>query len=192
MVRPGAEHEALIIVTSTATTTASADPSWFRDAMANVASTVTVITALDGDQPRGATVSAFMSLSLHPPMVLVALARTSNVLAAIQAAGTFGVNVLGSDQADLAARFAYLASDQKFAGLDWTLTGGLPRLPAVPGWVACDVARIVAGGDHLIVLGAVRDADTVASRAPLTYHQRTFGTHLPASTGPDSLFDLWT
>jgi flavin reductase (DIM6/NTAB) family NADH-FMN oxidoreductase RutF len=180
-------------MTSTVTggPTASADSSWFRDAMANVASTVTVITALDDDQPRGATVSAFMSLSLDPPMVLVALARTSSVLGAIQASGAFGVNVLGADQAHLAARFAYLASDQKFTGLDWTLDGALPRLPGVPGWVACEVAEIVDGGDHVIVLGAVRDADT-AARAPLTYHRRTFGTHTPATGGPVPMFDLWT
>jgi flavin reductase (DIM6/NTAB) family NADH-FMN oxidoreductase RutF len=180
-------------MTSTVTgdLTTSADPSWFRDAMANVASTVTVITALGEGQPRGATVSAFMSLSLDPPMVLVALARTSSVLAAIHASGAFGVNVLGSDQAHLAARFAYLAGDEKFTGLDWTLAGGLPRLPGVPGWLACEVAEIVEGGDHLIVLGTVRDADT-ASRAPLTYHRRTFGTHTPATGGPVPLFDLWT
>ncbi len=47
----------------------------FRDVMAGVCTPVTVVTALDGDRPHGTTVSAFASLSMAPPMVLVALDR---------------------------------------------------------------------------------------------------------------------
>lgn len=47
----------------------------FRDAMATVCTTVSVVTALDSDEPFGTTVSAFTSLSLQPLMVLVALDR---------------------------------------------------------------------------------------------------------------------
>lgn len=43
----------------------------FRDAMAAVCTPVAVVTAMDGDRPHGTTVSAFASLSMSPPSVLV-------------------------------------------------------------------------------------------------------------------------
>ena len=51
--------------------------------------------------------SAFASLSLTPPMVLVALDRGSDLLALVRTSGRFGVNVLGSTQSALALTFAY-------------------------------------------------------------------------------------
>lgn len=78
----------------------------FRHVMAGVCTPVSVVTALDGDRPHGTTVSAFASLSMEPPMVLVALDRKSDLLALVRGSGLFGVNVLGSEQSALATRFA--------------------------------------------------------------------------------------
>jgi len=147
----------------------------FRAVMAEVCTPVSVITAMDGQRPHGTTVSAFMSLSLEPPMVLVALASDSDLLRLVRATGRFGVNVLGRHQADLAQNFARKGAD-KFDHAEWSLAGGVPRLTGVPGWLACRLADLVPGGDHLVALGAVVDAGT-ADGAPLTYHQRRFGTH---------------
>jgi flavin reductase (DIM6/NTAB) family NADH-FMN oxidoreductase RutF len=90
----------------------------------------------------------------------------------------FGLNVLGHGQAQLAAAFAR-KGDDKFAGVPWTEDGGAPRLDGSPGWLACTVAQLVDGGDHVVVLGDVWSA-VRADGAPLTYHARTFGTHLAA------------
>lgn len=163
----------------------------FRDAMANVASTVTVVTSIVGAQPQGATVSAFMSLSLDPPMVVVALARISSVLETIRAARVFGVNVLGSSQADVATRFARGLSADKFAQVAWHVDAGVPRIAGAPGWLVCSVVDLVDAGDHTMVCGAVDGADTKSLGAPLTYHRRTFGTHLSLGE-PAPFFDLWT
>ena len=150
----------------------------FRDVMAGVATPVSVVTALTEGRPHGTTVSAFASLSMSPPMVLVALDRGSALLGRLTVGQPFGVNVLGHDQAPLAAAFAR-KGDDKFAGVPWTEDGGAPRLTGSPGWLACTVARLVDGGDHVVVLGDVRSADR-AHGAPLTYHARTFGTHVAA------------
>jgi len=147
----------------------------FRDVMAGVCTPVTVVTALDGDRPHGTTVSAFASLSLHPPMVLVALDRGSDLLSVVRVRGRFGVNILGHGQHDLALRFARKGLD-KFDGVGWSLSSGAPRITGAPGWVACTVADLVDGGDHVVVLGHVVEADR-ADSPPLTYHRRTFGTH---------------
>lgn len=97
----------------------------FRDAMAGVCTAVSVVTAMDGERPHGTTVSAFASLSMAPPMVLVALDRGSELLALVRAEGRFGLNVLGADQASCAARFARKGQD-KFA----VRAGPIPVQPA--------------------------------------------------------------
>jgi flavin reductase (DIM6/NTAB) family NADH-FMN oxidoreductase RutF len=86
------------------------------------------------------------------------------------------------DQSDLALAFARKGGSSKFDGVRWDVDGGLPRLPGAPGWLGCDVATLVDGGDHVVVLGAVVDAVPAAGR-PLTYHGRVFGTHAALEHG---------
>jgi flavin reductase (DIM6/NTAB) family NADH-FMN oxidoreductase RutF len=156
------------------------DPAAFRTVMGEVCTAVTVVTAMDGSRPHGTTVSAFSSLSLDPPLVLVSLDRGSQLLAVIGAAGRFGVNVLSGDQSALAARFATRGSG-KFDGVAWHSDWASPRLEGVAGFLDCEVTATLDGGDHVIVQGLVRGAQVVAqqSQPPLTYHRRTFGTHVP-------------
>ena len=149
----------------------------FKDAMSSLCSPVTVVTAMNEDTPYGATVSAFGSLSLTPPMVTVALDRRSRVLAAVTATGRMGVNILGENDQELALTFATGGID-RFAQVPWRTQAHLPRLTHVPGWLQCDVARIVGGGDHVIVLGHVVAVEQRAAET-LAYRNRRFGTHTP-------------
>ncbi len=151
------------------------DDQDFRDVMAGVCAPVTIVTTAEEGQPHGATVSAFASLSLRPPMVTVALDNASQLLARIERTGRFAVNVLGRAQDELAMLFARRAVD-RFAETDWHLDHGLPRLLAAPGWIVCELARSVEGGDHRLLLGTVTHAVSTPA-APLVYSHRTFGTH---------------
>lgn len=154
------------------------DEATFRELMTRVCSPVAVVTTLTADgRPYGTTVSAFMSLSLRPPMVIIALGSESELLAHARAAGRIGVNVLRHDAARTALAFARARAD-KFGTADWILENGLPRLRQTCGWLACDVASIVPGGDHLLLLSQVISAQ-MTDDPPLTYARRTFGTHLP-------------
>jgi flavin reductase (DIM6/NTAB) family NADH-FMN oxidoreductase RutF len=147
----------------------------FREVMAAVATPVSVVTTAGDGRPHGTTVSAFASLSMTPPMVLVSLDRGSDLLALVRRSGRFGLNVLGAHQTALALAFAKKGTD-KFAGVVWDEEDGLPRLSGAVGWLSCDVTDLVDGGDHVVVLGAVRAAETAEGK-PLTYHARVFGTH---------------
>ncbi|MFI5887110.1 flavin reductase family protein [Streptomyces sp. NPDC051554] len=148
--------------------------------MARVAASVAVVTAIDGDGPHGTTVSAFMSLSMSPPMVLVSLDRNSQLLEIVRNTGRFGVNVLSSDQGEFGNVFARKGRD-KFAGIGWSADHGVPRLPCTAGWVACATTSLLPAGDHELALGLVLDAESDPTLRPLTYHLRTFGTHVPAA-----------
>jgi flavin reductase (DIM6/NTAB) family NADH-FMN oxidoreductase RutF len=151
------------------------DPDTFRAVMATVCTPVSVVTTMAGDRPHGSTVSAFASLSLNPPMVLVSLDLGSDLLRHIRSNRAFGLNVLHTGQAALAAAFAR-KGDDKFDGVAWVREEGVPRLEGCAGWLACTVTQLVPGGDHVVVFGRVVGAGHEAA-PPLTYHQRRFGTH---------------
>ena len=148
----------------------------FKDVMAHVATPVAVVTSMDGGLPFGTTVSAFTSLSMTPPMVLVSLDRGSETLELITASKKFGLNVLGSDQQGTALKFAKKGGIGKFHGVRWDVDHELPRITGAAGWIACHGAQFVDGGDHVVVLGNVVAAENNYSE-PLTYHRRVFGTH---------------
>lgn len=151
----------------------------FSDAMSRVCSPVAVVTTID-QSPHGTTVSAFASLSLNPPMVLVALDHQSELLARITRTSRFGLNVLSSEQAPLARRFAKKGPDS-FDGLTWYDEAGCPRIEGAAVWLCCRVADLVEGGDHRVALAEVVRLHVTETK-PLVYHARAFGTHAPVET----------
>jgi flavin reductase (DIM6/NTAB) family NADH-FMN oxidoreductase RutF len=146
----------------------------FKDALAAVVGPVCVVTTTHEGRPHGTTVSAFCSQSLSPPLVLISLDRSSTLLQLIRKSGRFGVNVLGVGQDHLATRFAAKGCD-KFRGIGWTADSELPRLSETACWLACDVHLMLAGGDHVAVIGLVLGAAR-AARSPLCYRERRFLT----------------
>lgn len=152
--------------------------STFRDAMARVAAPVTVITTTVDGVPTGTTVSAFSSLSISPPMVLLALDNRGGMIGRVRASGRIGVNVLGEDQAELALRFARNDLPDRFSGLVWHDDHGLPRLDGAVAWLRCDELSFEPGGDHTIILGTVAAA-SFQGDASLAYHMRQFQALVP-------------
>jgi flavin reductase (DIM6/NTAB) family NADH-FMN oxidoreductase RutF len=148
---------------------------FFRDAMSRVAAPVTVVTTMVGSTPFGTTVSSFSSLSMHPPLVMFALDRRSQLLAALRANRHLGVNVLEHRQHEVAAAFSRRQAD-RFSDSGWYASAGLPRLPGITAWLECRGDRFIEAGDHEIVVASVINVETFAG-LPLMYAQRTFGTH---------------
>jgi flavin reductase (DIM6/NTAB) family NADH-FMN oxidoreductase RutF len=148
----------------------------FRSVISQLARAVSVVTcALDG-QPYGATVSAFESLSIDPPMMLVSLNRHSTLLHTIVQARRFRVNVLSAGQQEIAERFASNLSPERFIGRGWKYDDGLPLLFDAQAWITCALGEVLEGGDHGILLGYVKDA-AAQSRAPLLHCARTYGSY---------------
>lgn len=151
------------------------DQQAFKDAMSQLAAAVAIVTTGTDDAPHGTTVSAFMSLSLEPPMVLVSLDKRSSLLAQLGVGAPIGINVLSTEQNALARRFASKGID-RFAGVEWAVADGAPKLVGDHTWVAGTVGRIIEAGDHFLVLVDVH-ATEVNTNCPLLYWQREFGTH---------------
>jgi len=147
-----------------------------REAMGNVAAAVAVVTTVDEGGPHGTTVSAFMSLSLDPPMVAVSLDRASTLLSKLEVGSPVAVNVLAAHHDQVALRFA-TKSEDTFDGIAWRIEHGAPALLDRHAGIAGQVASLIAGGDHVLVLVDVIAAEASSAPVPLTYWRRTFGTH---------------
>ncbi|MCA0374978.1 MAG: flavin reductase family protein [Gemmatimonadetes bacterium] len=147
------------------------DPDLFRAVLGRFASGVTVVTALDATgQPHGMTVSAFASLSLEPPLVLICIGTDATMAPVLATASTFTVNILADGQEALSRRFAG-THDDRFAGVGHkTGTLGDPVLDDVLAWLACRVVERHPAGDHVILIGAVEDS-AARDGKPLLYYR---------------------
>jgi 3-hydroxy-9,10-secoandrosta-1,3,5(10)-triene-9,17-dione monooxygenase reductase component len=122
---------------------------------------VTVVSASGPDGPAGATANAVCSLSIEPMLMLACLDRGSRTLLAVQAANSFGVSVLHAGQEEIARSFATKAPvAEKWTGVAWSERGGIPAIDDALVWIACELRDVIAGGDHVIVTGEVRDLAT--------------------------------
>lgn len=154
----------------------SLDPRSFRQALGAFASGVTVITAIDpaSGAPVGVTVSAFASLSLQPPLVLFCLGRDGSCLAAIEAAGRCGINILAEPQRDLSNRFAGPVG-ARWTDQSWSpLPGGAPALPGCLVTLDCRLVRTEPGGDHLIFIVEVEGIHPGGGERPLLHHRGAY------------------
>ncbi len=140
-----------------------------RHLMRDVAQPVVVVTGLDAEgRPRGMTVSSFTSVSLDPPLVLFCTARTSTTWTALAPVGAFAVNVLGHDQAALAARFARPGSGFP-PGARPPTPGAVPVLPEARRFARCTVRATYPAGDHDVVVAAVEELSGRPCERPLAY-----------------------
>src|SRR5271157_1048392 len=111
---------------------------------------VTVVTTHTKQGPRGLTVSSFISVSLHPALVLVSLARDSDIHESFANAKAFAVNFLAVEQESVSERFAGRVDDkERFDGIGFHRgTTGSPIIDGARAAIECTVWRIYDGGDH--------------------------------------------
>lgn len=144
-------------------------PTKLRSVLGHFATGLTVITATTADGPAGFTCQSFSSLSLEPALVTFSPARTSSTWPLLRAAGRFTVNVLPAEHQHLAAQFAR-SGTHKFAGVEHSLSPlGNPVLDQALAWVDCELHQEYDGGDHTIVVAAVRALSARADAEPLLF-----------------------
>ncbi|MDP2215561.1 flavin reductase family protein [Phenylobacterium sp.] len=151
------------------------DPLAWRAAMGAFASGVVIVTTQDeAGQPVGTTVSAFSSVSLDPPLLLVCLDHKSRTRAAVKRSGHFCINILAAGQGALARLFAGPGATDRFADVE--ITPGVLGAPQIAGALAsidCRLHSLHAAGDHDILIG--RGLNIAAAPGdPLIYSQGRF------------------
>lgn len=157
----------------------SIEPGYFRHVMGHFVTGVTVVTALEGEQPAGITVNALSSVSLEPPLVMVALDRRRFITPIVRAAGRWAVSILGADQQALSDCFANAPVSpgrDAFCGASWQ--PGATGLPILEGSIAsleCTTVQTFSAGDHDLFIGRVDALGTgPGAPEPLLYFRRQY------------------
>jgi flavin reductase (DIM6/NTAB) family NADH-FMN oxidoreductase RutF len=151
----------------------------FRRVLGHFVTGVTVVTALDDERPFGITVNALSSVSLDPPLVMVALDRRRFLTPIVRTAGRYAVNVLSEGQQALSDCFAGAPVDpgrEAFCGAAWHPgRTGLPLLDGAIATLECTVVETFSAGDHDLFIGRV---DTLENQThhpmPLLYYRRQY------------------
>lgn len=169
------------------------DSATFRNALSRFASGVTIITALAPDgTDHGMTASAFSSLSLDPPLVLVCIKAGNSTYKVIEERGSFAVNILARSQESLSNRFAggIVGEDgtwtpwpddrDRFADLTISRAAhsGAASLEGSLAVLDCALENILPGGDHGIFVGRVQGVTLSAGAElnPLLYGGGSYGS----------------
>jgi len=147
-------------------------PEEFKAALSRFASGVTVVTTKDSEgRAYGITVSAFCSVSLEPPLVLICIERSTLSHSAFDESSAFVVNILREGQAHVSERFASPIPD-KFAPDDPS-GGSIYRVPGALAYLECRVVKRQEAGDHSIFVAQVEHTDVGQGR-PLVYFRSAY------------------
>jgi 3-hydroxy-9,10-secoandrosta-1,3,5(10)-triene-9,17-dione monooxygenase reductase component len=134
---------------------------------------------MSSGRPLGLSVNSFTSVSLEPALVAFCVARRSSTWPLLRQSGMFCVNILAEDQEALSRTFATPNLD-RFEGVGWRAApSGAPVLAGVLAWIDCTVAAEYEAGDHLIVVGHVRELGLLHEGRPLLFYRGGYGRFEP-------------
>jgi flavin reductase (DIM6/NTAB) family NADH-FMN oxidoreductase RutF/DNA-binding IclR family transcriptional regulator len=170
-------------VTRIGSGTHAIEPDWYRRVLGQYPTGVCVVAADErGTGPCGMVVGSFTSVSLDPPLIAFYPAKTSTSWPRIEAAGAFCVNILGAHQEDVCRTFSAKAGN-KFERVPFQRTPqtGSPIIDGVVAWIDCDIEAVQDAGDHVLVLGRVRELDLHRPGLPLLFFQGGYGRFSPHS-----------
>src|SRR6266404_6221068 len=151
------------------------DARELRNVMGHFATGVTIITTKDvNGKPFGLTASAFSSLSLDPPLLLICVDKKVDCYACFEDSKVFGVNFLSEGQDHLSTRFA-TKGIEKFEGVSYTLGElGVALLDGALAHIECKLVSAYEGGDHTIYVGEIQNAAIVGDHPLLFFRGKYY------------------
>ena len=158
----------------------------FKAAMSQFPSGVTVITTHSASgEPVGMTASAFISVSLNPPLVLESVAKTAQMHAHLSEQPRYAVSILSAGQAPVSNHFAGWGAEGYQPPL--SELGGLPTIEGSLARLACPIVQRVDAGDHTLFIARVDEAELEqGDQDPLIYAKRGYHTLTSTSQAQSS------
>ena len=144
-----------------------------RECCGRFATGVTVITTRTPEGDHGMTVSAFMSVSLDPPLICISVDNRARMLPMIEAVGRYAVNVLPEHMSGHALHFAGRSQDGLTDPFE-DRHGLHDNLRVLADCFQHKFQRIAAG-DHVLLIGLVRHLSHDPGARPLLWHGGQFG-----------------
>lgn len=147
-----------------------------RAAARMFASGVTVAAAADGERIHAIAATAFCSLSLDPPLVLLAVNHSGQLVELAQRAGHVGISILGEDQREVSE---WAASTGRTPGPSLphptaVARTGAPLMEGAIAWFDCEVREVQRHGDHVVIVALVVEAWAAEEARPLLYYEGTY------------------
>lgn len=152
----------------------SVGPDEYKEALSKLPAGVTIVTAADGDEMRGMTATSFASVSLHPPLVLVCLEKSSRTRELVLEVRRFAVSILARGQEGISRAFATRDERKPFDTLSHHAgETGAPLIDGARAWIECEVVDVIDAGDHDVVIADVI-ATEIGGGEPLVYYARDY------------------
>jgi flavin reductase (DIM6/NTAB) family NADH-FMN oxidoreductase RutF len=148
------------------------DSRAFRNTLGRFATGVTVITTVVDGKIHGMTASAFMSVSLEPPLVMVSVDRRAHLHSLLGVGSRYGVSILDKDQQAYSQHFAGFGAEDLTPEFIWAA-----EMPLIKDALAYIVARVVdahPAGDHTFFIGQVEHVEWREGE-PLLYFSGRYG-----------------
>lgn len=148
------------------------DQYTFRQLCGRFATGVVIVTARGNDGlPCGMTVNSFVSISLEPPLIAIAISHDAAILPDLLGGTRFTINILESGQESLSRRFASGVTD-RFDGVGWEAgTQGEILLNGVLAHLRCEYHTASTAGDHTIIIGRVIGGNAAPHGRPLLFYR---------------------
>lgn len=141
---------------------------------------VSLVAVVDGHEVGMVASSFTVGVSANPPLVSVAVQRTSTSWPRLRAATSIGVSVLAEDQAALVRQMAGPDRHRRFEGVPLLSTGSDARfVDGASTWFECTLYGEVDAGDHIVALLEVAAFRTDRNLRPLVFHDSGFHTLTP-------------
>lgn len=152
------------------------DQQYYRHILSHFATGVTVVATRDPLGIYAMTVNSLTSLSLTPPLVMMAVDLKAHTRNGLHASQRFTVSILGESHSALSTQFAQkMQPPDPFGGLPTFLTpSGIPVLSDALAYLDCRIETFYPGGDHEIVVGAVEDLGVLQPGNPLVFFQSQY------------------
>ena len=149
----------------------------FKRVLGRFVTGVTLVTYRHEGKPHGMTASAFTSVSLDPPLILISVDKRAESHGRIPESRAFAVNILSESQESIAIRFAgtHRTLADPFDGIPYTAgETGSPLLSGALGWLDCRLYAAHEGGDHTLYLGEVQNLGVNSHETPLAFYAGSF------------------
>jgi flavin reductase (DIM6/NTAB) family NADH-FMN oxidoreductase RutF len=146
------------------------DKNELRRIMGHFATGVTIVTTMSKEgQAYGLTANAFTSVSLDPPLLLISVDKKAESYPHLEYSKVFTVNILADEQESLSRKFAVSGGD-KFNGVAYRVgANGAAILDGALAFIECKIYASYEGGDHVLYLGLVEEAQTREGKPLLFY-----------------------
>ncbi|WP_375449462.1 flavin reductase family protein [uncultured Devosia sp.] len=147
----------------------------FRETMAGLAATVSVVATAHAHETIGRTVTAALSLGATPPSVLVSIDITARLADLIVMSRGFSLAMLAQGQETIGDAFAGKLGDDRFTYGDWRAwPSGNPMLMGAAATLDCELIGSIDTGTHVLFAGAIINSEIAAAAEPLIWHRHRY------------------